>query len=213
MDGSGSDHELLKQIHTLSSKQGELQQQEQIHTLFARGSSHASVSSSKLVPLGFTSAPQLHAQRQEIIQITSGSRELDKVLEGGIETGSITELYGKFRSGKTQLCHTLCVTCQLPMDQGGGEGKAMYIDAKGTFRPQRLLQIADRFGLNGADVLENVAYARAYNTDHQSRLLLEVVSMMVETRFALMVVDIATALYRTYFSGRGELSAKQMHLA
>ncbi|KAJ6816791.1 DNA repair protein RAD51-like protein [Iris pallida] len=138
--------------------------------------------STKLVPLGFTSASQLHAQRLEIIQITSGSRELDKILEGGIETGSITELYGEFRAGKTQLCHTLCVTCQLPLDQGGGEGKAMYIDAEGTFRPQRLLQIADRFGLNGADVLENVAYARAYNTDHQSRLLLEAASMMVEAR-------------------------------
>ncbi|BBH08158.1 sec34-like family protein [Prunus dulcis] len=168
---------------------------------------------SKLVPLGFTSASQLHAQRLEIIQITSGSRELDKILEGGIETGSITEIYGEFRSGKTQLCHTLCVTCQLPLDQGGGEGKAMYIDAEGTFRPQRLLQIAERFGLNGADVLENVAYARAYNTDHQSRLLLEAASMMVETRFALMIVDSATALYRTDFSGRGELSARQMHLA
>ncbi|KAK8645032.1 hypothetical protein V6N13_118888 [Hibiscus sabdariffa] len=149
---------------------------------------------SKLVPLGFTSASQLHAQRLEIIQITSGSSELDKILEGGIETGSITEIYGEFRSGKTQLCHTLCVTCQLPLDQGGGEGKAM-------------------FGLNGADVLENVAYARAYNTDHQSRLLLEAASMMVETRFALMIVDSATALYRTDFTGRGELSARQMHLA
>nr|GMC55788.1 DNA repair protein RAD51 homolog [Ipomoea batatas] len=126
---------------------------------------------------------------------------------------------------------------KLPLDQGGGEGKAMYIDAEGTFRPQRLLQIAARvlsllhhcelelsfilfnglmcyrFGLNGADVLENVAYARAYNTDHQSRLLLEAASMMVETRFALMIVDSATALYRTDFSGRGELSARQMHLA
>ncbi|OAY81582.1 DNA repair protein RAD A [Ananas comosus] len=146
---------------------------------------------SKLVPLGFTSAGQLHAQRLEIIQIATGSRELDKILEGGIETGSITEIYGEFRSGKTQLCHTLCVTCQLPLDQGGGEGKAMYIDAEGTFRPQRLLQIADRshanyrFGLNGADVLENVAYARAYNTDHQSRLLLEAASMMVETRHVI----------------------------
>ncbi|KAG0494513.1 hypothetical protein HPP92_005507 [Vanilla planifolia] len=168
---------------------------------------------SKLVPLGFTSASQLHAQRLEIIQITSGSRELDKILEGGIETGSITELYGEFRSGKTQLCHTLCVTCQLPLDQGGGEGKALYIDAEGTFRPQRLIQIAERFGLNSADVLENVAYARAYNTDHQSRLLLEAASMMVETRFAIMIVDSATALYRTDFSGRGELSARQMHLA
>ncbi|XP_026438805.1 DNA repair protein RAD51 homolog 1-like [Papaver somniferum] len=191
--------------------------------LLIKGISDAKVdkiteAATKLVPLGFTSASQLHAQRQEIIQITSGSRELDKVLEGGIETGSITELYGEFHSGKTQLCHTLCVTCQirfyfLPLDQGGGEGKAMYIDAEGTFRPQRLLQIAERFGLNGADVLENVAYARAYNTDHQSRLLLEAASMMVETRFALVIVDSATALYRTDFSGRGELSARQMHLA
>ncbi|CAD6343916.1 unnamed protein product [Miscanthus lutarioriparius] len=168
---------------------------------------------SKIVPLGFTSASQLHAQRLEIIQVTTGSRELDKILEGGIETGSITEIYVEFRSGKTQLCHTLCVTCQLPLDQGGGEGKSLYIDAEGTFRPQRLLQIADRFGLNGADVLANVAYARAYNTDHQSRLLLEAASMMIETRFALMVVDSATALYRTDFSGRGELSARQMHMA
>eukprot|EP01018_Ginkgo_biloba_P027800 Gb_14443 [translate_table: standard] len=168
---------------------------------------------SKLVPMGFTSASQLHAQRLEIIQISSGSRDLDKILEGGVETGSITEIYGEFRTGKTQICHTLCVTCQLPLDQGGGEGKALYIDAEGTFRPQRLLQIAERFGLNGADVLENVAYARAYNTDHQSRLLLEAASMMAETRFALMVVDSATSLYRTDFVGRGELSARQMHLA
>ncbi|CAL1390130.1 unnamed protein product [Linum trigynum] len=168
---------------------------------------------SNLVPLGFTSASELHVQKLNLVQITSGSRELDKILEGGIETGSITELYGEFRSGKTQLCHTLCVTCQLPFDQGGGEGKAMYIDAEGTFRPQRLLQIAERYGLNGADVLENVAYARAYNTDHQSQLLIQAASMMVESRFAVLIVDSATALYRTDFSGRGELSARQMHLA
>ncbi|GAA0159988.1 DNA metabolism protein [Lithospermum erythrorhizon] len=163
----------------------------------------AGMPASKLVPLGFTSAGQLHPQRLEIIQITSGSKELDKVLDGGIETGSITELYGEFRSGKTQLCHTLCVTCQLPLDQGGGEGKAMYIDVEGTFRPQKAL----------TDSRQNVAYARAYNTDLQSRLLLEADLMMVETRFALMIVDSATALYRTNFSGRGELSARQMHLA
>ncbi|GMQ11738.1 hypothetical protein CsSME_00054242 [Camellia sinensis var. sinensis] len=202
----------LNLLHTLQGKNF-CKSKESVKQKLTRSSRQACFHSSKLIPLGFTSASQLHAQRLEIIQITSRSRELDKVLEGGIETGSITEIYGEFRSGKTQLCHTLCVTCQLPLDQGGGEGKAMYIDVEGTFRPQRLLQIADRFGMNGADVLENVAYARAYNTDHQSRLLLETASMMVETRFALMIVDSATALYRTDFSGRGELSARQMHLA
>ena len=70
-----------------------------------------------------------------------------------------------------------------------------------------------RFGLSGADVLDNVAYARAYNTDHQSQLLLQASAMMSESRYALLVVDSATALYRTDYSGRGELSARQMHLA
>ncbi|KAK7346820.1 hypothetical protein VNO80_21343 [Phaseolus coccineus] len=166
-----------------------------------------SEAASKLVPMGFTSASELHAQRDAIIQITTGSRELDKILEGGIETGSITELYGEFRSGKTQLCHTLCVTCQLPLDQGGGEGKAMYIDAEGTFRPQRLLQIADRFGLNGANVLENFAYARAYNTDHQSRLLLEAASMMVETS-RITTAFVTTITNSTTYIRLDDLKAK-----
>jgi DNA repair protein RAD51 len=84
----------------------------------------------------------------DIIHLSTGAKELDKLLGGGMETGSITELFGEFRTGKTQLCHTLCVTCQLPLSAGGGEGKALYIDTEGTFRPERLVQIAERFGLN-----------------------------------------------------------------
>jgi len=167
----------------------------------------------KLVPMGFTTATEFHQRRAEIIQVSTGSKELDKLLQGGIETGSITEMFGEFRTGKTQLCHTLAVTCQLPIDQGGGEGKAMYIDTEGTFRPERLLAVAERYGLVGADVLDNVAYARAFNTDHQTQLLYQASAMMAESRYALLIVDSATALYRTDYSGRGELSARQGHLA
>ena len=163
--------------------------------------------------MGFTTATEFHQRRSEIIYITTGSKELDKLLGNGIETGSITELFGEFRTGKTQLCHTLAVTCQLPIDQGGGEGKCLYIDTEGTFRPERLIAVAERYGLNGEEVLDNVAYARAYNTDHQSSLLIQASAMMSESRFALLIVDSATALYRTDYSGRGELSARQMHLA
>lgn len=92
--------------------------------------------------MGFTTATEFHQKRSEIIQLTSGSRELDKLLGGGIETGSITEVFGEFRTGKTQLCHTLAVTCQLPVSQGGGEGKCLYIDTEGTFRPERLLAVS-----------------------------------------------------------------------
>lgn len=135
------------------------------------------------------------------------------MLGGGVETGSITEIFGEFRTGKTQITHTLCVTCQLPISKGGGEGMAMYVDCEGTFRPERLIPIAKRFGLDEQQVLDNVAYARAHNTDQQNKLLLQAAALMSENRFALMVIDSATALYRTDYSGRGELSARQMHLA
>ncbi|XP_037084383.1 DNA repair protein RAD51 homolog A [Pollicipes pollicipes] len=171
------------------------------------------VEAGKLVPMGFTTATEFHQKRSEIIQITTGSKELDKLLGGGIETGSITEMFGEFRTGKTQLCHTMAVTCQLPVDMGGGEGKCLYVDTEGTFRPERLLAVAERYGLSGADVLDNVAYARAYNSDHQTQLLIQASAMMAESRYALLICDSATSLYRTDYSGRGELSARQMHLA
>ena len=116
----------------------------------------------KLVPIGFTTASQHLLQRQDLITLTTGSKELDKLLEGGIETGSLTEVFGEFRTGKTQLCHTLCVACQLPLDAGGGEGKAMYIDTEGTFRPQRLTAIAERFGLNGQSLVHSGVYCLAW---------------------------------------------------
>jgi DNA repair protein RAD51 len=163
--------------------------------------------------MGFVSAAEYQKQRLDILHLSTGSKELDNLLQGGIETGSITELFGEFRTGKTQLCHTLCVTCQLPLDQGGGEGKALYIDTEGTFRPERLIPIAQRYNLDPEEVLDNVAFARAYNSDHQNQLLLEASAMMAESRFALVIIDSATALYRTDYSGRGELSARQMHLA
>ncbi|XP_057653666.1 DNA repair protein RAD51 homolog 1 [Diorhabda carinulata] len=167
----------------------------------------------KQVPMGFTTATEFHQKRSEIIQLTTGSKELDKLLGGGIETGSITEIFGEFRTGKTQLCHTLAVTCQLPVENGGGEGKCLYIDTEGTFRPERLIAVAERYQLTGQEVLDNVAYARAYNTDHQTALLIQASAMMAESRYALLIVDSAMALYRTDYSGRGELSARQMHLA
>lgn len=168
---------------------------------------------SKLVPMGFQSATECFQARSEIIHLTTGSTELDTLLQGGIETGSITEIFGEFRTGKSQLAHMLCVTCQLPLDQGGAEGKAMYIDTEGCFRPERLKAIAERYGLDGQDVLDNVAVARAFNSDHQTKLLLNAAAMMSEQRYALLVVDSCTALYRTDYSGRGELAARQMHLA
>lgn len=166
-----------------------------------------------LVPMDFKTAADALEDRKSLVTLTTGSVELDKLLEGGIETGSITEVFGEFRTGKTQLCHTLCVTCQMAITQGGGEGKAMYIDTEGTFRPTRLQEIAERFQMDPVMALENVAYARAHNSEHQLELLTMAAAIMSQDRYALLVVDSATALYRTDYMGRGELSERQMQLA
>ncbi|GMF29078.1 unnamed protein product [Phytophthora lilii] len=191
----------------------------------------------EMVNVGFTTAADVLESRKDLITLSTGSNAVDELLKGalvrrkkllnvfydivfllmcdlgGVETGSITELFGEFRTGKTQLCHQLCVTCQLPVDRGGGEGKALFIDTEGTFRPQRLQAIAERYGLDGDSVLDNVAFARAYNSEHQMQLLVQASAMMAESRFALVIVDSATALFRTDYSGRGELAARQQELA
>lgn len=168
---------------------------------------------SKLVPMGFTTALEHLRTRGNMITISTGAKDIDELLGGGIETGSITELYGEYRTGKSQLCHTLAVTCQLPIQNGGGEGKCVYIDTEGCFRPEKIEKIADRFGLNAEDVLGNIAVARAQNSQHQMQLLVQAGAILSETRFSLVIVDSVTNLFRTDFVGRGELAERQQKLA
>lgn len=167
---------------------------------------------SSLIPMGFTSANDFHQIRKEMIYISTGSTALDKLLGGGIETGSITEMFGEFRTGKTQLCHTLAVTCQMSQENGGASGKCLWIDTESTFRSERIVSIAERFGLDPHDVMDNIAVAKAYNTDHQTELLLTASAMMAEDHYAILIIDSATNLYRSDYNGRGELSNRQIHL-
>lgn len=140
----------------------------------------------KLLPIKFELASDVYQKRKHMTKITSGSKLLDDILGGGFEQCSITELYGEYRSGKSQLCHTLCVTCQLPKSKGGAEGKAMYIDTEGTFRPERIISIAERFGLDGQAVLDNIIFARAHNVDHQNQLLLQAAAYLCQEKVSLL---------------------------
>lgn len=166
----------------------------------------------QLVPMRMISAAEMLKMRQNMVNLTTGSAQLDNLLGGGIETGQITEIFGEFRCGKTQLCHTLCVSCQLGITSGGAESKALYIDTEGTFRPERLVAIAERYGLIAEDVLDNVTYARAFNAEHQENLLTEAAQVFCESRYALLVVDSATGLFRTDYVGRSELADRQQAL-
>ncbi|KAG5236623.1 Meiotic recombination protein [Salix suchowensis] len=156
----------------------------------------------KIVNYGYITGSDALLKRKSVIRITTGSQALDKLLGGGIETSAITEAFGEFRSGKTQLAHTLCVSTQLPTQMHGGNGKVAYIDTEGTFRPDRIVPIAEGFGMDPGAVLDNIIYARAYTYEHQYNLLL-----------GLAIVDSVIALFRVDFTGRGELAERQQKLA
>ncbi|CAN1279854.1 Meiotic recombination protein DMC1 homolog [Linum perenne] len=110
----------------------------------------------KLVNFGYITGSDALLRRKAVVRITTGSQALDELLGGGIETSCITEAFGEFRSGKTQLAHTLCVSTQLPTNMNGGNGKVAYIDTEGTFRPDRIVPIAERFGMDAGAVLDNI---------------------------------------------------------
>lgn len=170
------------------------------------------IKANQLVSLGFQTASSKLEGMKDMIAISTGSKDLDNLLGGGIETGSLTEIFGEFRTGKTQLCHTLCVNAQRPLDQGGAEGKAIYVDTEGSFRPQKLVAIAERFHMNPEEVLDNIICARAHNSEQQMELLADAAALMSDSRYALLIVDSATALFRSDFVGRGELSDRQIQL-
>lgn len=169
----------------------------------------------KLVTDGFVTALEFSDKRKCVFKISTGSQELDKLMGGGLESMSITEAFGEFRTGKTQLSHTLCVTAQLPGQGGYTGGKVIFIDTENTFRPDRLRPIADRFNLDQAAMLENVLYARAYTSEHQYELMDMVAAKLHEEAgvFKLLIIDSIMALFRVDFSGRGELADRQQKLA
>ncbi|XP_004496658.1 meiotic recombination protein DMC1 homolog [Cicer arietinum] len=167
----------------------------------------------KLVNSGYITGSDALLKRKSVVRITTGSQALDELLGGGIETLSITEAFGEFRSGKTQLAHTLCVSTQLPTNMHGGNGKVAYIDTEGTFRPDRIVAIAERFGMDPGAVLDNIIYARAYTYEHQYNLFLGLAAKMSEEPFRLLIVDSVIALFRVDFTGRGELAERQQKLA
>lgn len=169
-------------------------------------------SAGKIISIGFIPASIQLQVRANVYAITTGSKNLDTMLGGGIMTMSLTEVFGEFRCGKTQLSHTLCITTQLPVEQGGCAKKVAYIDTEGTFRPERIKEIAYRFDLDPEVALENVMYARALNSEHQMELLEQLSEELATGSYGLVIVDSILANFRVDYSGRGELSERQQRL-
>lgn len=160
----------------------------------------------------FETGSALLEKRAKVGHLTSGSKTFDELLGGGFETQSITELYGEYGSSKTQIAHQLCVSVQLPLEQGGLNSHAFFIDTENTFRPERIIQMANAFELDPDEVLEKIHVARAYNSSHQMLLVDKVKELSKETPASLLIVDSLTAHFRAEYIGRGALADRQQKL-
>ncbi|MEM4417390.1 MAG: DNA repair and recombination protein RadA [Nitrososphaerota archaeon] len=160
----------------------------------------------------FIPASEVMERRKALQRLTTGSQSLDNMLGGGVETQAITELIGEFGCGKTQICHTLCVTAQLPADERGLEGTAIYIDTEATFRPERISQIAEARGLPPKKILDGIIFANVYNSSHLQLTIKELGRYIEKFKAKLVVVDSIISHFRAEYVGRGTLAERQQRL-
>ncbi len=165
-----------------------------------------------LISIPFIRADEYLKMRSLIEKLSTISQALDTLLGGGLETQSLTEIYGEFGTGKSQICHQLCVNIQLPRERGGLEGSALYIDSENTFRPERIVQIAKRMELDPDKILSNIIYAEALTTDHQIYLLDNADAQLKEHNIRLIVLDSLIAHFRSEYIGRESLAERQQKL-
>lgn len=161
---------------------------------------------------GFVTGDVLLRKRREIGLLTTGSKSLDELLGGGVETQAITEVAGEFSAGKTQLALQLCVNVQLPPERGGLGGEAAFIDTENTFRPERVSQMAAALDLDPDGVLPKIHVARAFNSAHQLLLAEKLAELGRRRPIRLIVVDSLTAHFRAEYVGREALALRQQKL-
>jgi DNA repair protein RadA len=165
-----------------------------------------------IIDKSFVTATKLYDKRKKEDRISTGSKNLDDLFDGGIETRAVTEIYGEYGTGKTQLCHTLCIMVQQKKSKDGITSKALYIDTENTFRPERIVSIALARNLDPDAALENIIVAKVYNSAHQELIIEEIGPIIDVNNVKLLIVDSAVALYRSEYLGRATLSERQQRL-
>jgi DNA repair protein RadA len=167
---------------------------------------------SKVLEKEFVTADAALEKRRSMLRCSTGSSTLDELLLGGIETQAVTEFYGEFGSGKSQICHTLCAIARQPIESGGLDSSTIYIDTEGTFRPERVQEIARARGFDPVQVLKNVAVCKVYNSSHLELIVKNLGKYVDDFKAKLVIIDSIISLHRAEFAGRGTLADRQQRL-
>ncbi|MFQ3319995.1 MAG: DNA repair protein RadA [Natronomonas sp.] len=190
---------------------------------------------------GFETGAAVLERREQIGKLKWLIPEVDEMLGGGVETQSITEVYGEFGAGKSQVTHQLAVNVQLPPEQGGLEGRCIFVDSEDTFRPERIDEMVrgledevieaamEQRDIEGdlddeeameeliQSFLDKIHVAKAFNSNHQILLAEKAKEIAQEYEddeypVRLLCVDSLTAHFRAEYVGRGELADRQQKL-
>ena len=167
---------------------------------------------SNILEKEFITAEAALRKRRSLLRCSTGSGVLDELFLGGIETQAVTEFYGEFGSGKSQICHTLCITAGQPVESGGLDSGVIYVDTEGTFRPERLEQIARERGVDPLHALKNVAVCKVYNSSHLELIVKNLGKYVDDYKAKLVIIDSIISLHRAEFAGRGTLADRQQRL-
>jgi DNA repair protein RadA len=162
--------------------------------------------------LSFIRADELIKMRQNVRRLSTGSKQIDELLGGGLETQTITEFYGEYGVGKSILCHQLAVNVQLPEEKGGLNGSALYIDTENTFRPEWIVRIATTLKIDPVQAARNIIYSEAFNSDHQTLLLEKADKVIQDNKIKLIIIDSLTSHFRSEYLGREMLAERQQKL-
>lgn len=149
------------------------------------------------------------SSRSKILRISTGANTLDELLLGGIETHAITEFFGASGTGKTQICHTLAVMAT----RVGIESNVIFVDTQGTFRPERIVCIADARSFNTYYALSNIVY-RTVTTSYEQEFIIENIQSLIDSykNIRLLVIDSVIGNYRAEYRGAYMLSKRQQKL-
>jgi DNA repair protein RadA len=164
----------------------------------------------------FCTAEEVLERRKSLVRFTTGSANLDTFLKGGVETQAITEVAGEFGSGKSQICHTLCVTANLGKSKDKGKGKGLdsiiFVDTENTFRPERIHQIAEARGLDSEEIMKKVFICKINNSAQLEAIIKNLSKSIEQYKAKVVIVDSIISLHRAEYPGRESLAERQQRL-
>jgi DNA repair protein RadA len=167
----------------------------------------------------FSTADEVLEKRNNMSRFATGSESFDNFLSGGFETQAITELVGEFGSGKSQICHTLCVAANQLIkndrhndNKHSSSGNIIFIDSENTFRADRVHQIAEQRGLDPFPILEKIFHCKVYSSEHLESVIDNLDKSIEQYNAKLVIIDSIISLHRAEFSSRGTLADRQQRL-